>query len=369
MTRVLISGYYGFDNAGDDTVLYGIINSLKKQLPTIDIAVLSNKPKETEALFGIAAYNRWRFSEIIKQLKQSDLLLMGGGSLLQDATSPRSVIYYLGIVTIAKLLNKPVIFFAQGFGPISHQISKTLIRMVVNKVDVITVRDERSAEDMQQLGVTRPIQVTADPAVTIDPRHVDLTLGQKHLVVHPHKEQRSVAISIRPWKNEQAYKKEIAKMADELITKGWTVYFLPMQFPSDIAPSEDIRRHMKETGVVLLNEKMSFHEIISFIGNMDFVIGMRLHSIIIAAVLGIPCVGISYDPKIDRFLDRVGLDVAGKIQSLTYQELSETVNKNLNQLDDVKRNLEGHMQVLVQQAELSSQLAIDLLNQNQHRKM
>jgi polysaccharide pyruvyl transferase CsaB len=362
MTRVLISGYYGFDNAGDDTVLFGIINSLKQHMPKIDIAVLSNKPKETEDLFGVPAFNRWRFVEIWRQLHQSDMLLMGGGSLLQDATSPRSVMYYLGIVTMAKFLNKPVIFFAQGFGPITHPISKILIKSIVNKVDIITLRDQNSAEDMKKLGVNRPIHVTADPALTIRPSAVNPEISRKWLLAN---DKPSFAISIRKWKNEENFKQEIARMADEMVRKGWNVYFLPMQFPSDVSPSEDIMNLMQEQGAVLLNEKMNFHEIISFIGHMNFVLGMRLHSIIIAAVHNVPFVGISYDPKINRFLERVGMDSAGSIQTLSYPTLSEVVNQNLDRLDDAKLLLKSHMNGLVDEAEKSSLLAMELIKEKQ----
>ena len=360
MKKVLISGYYGFDNAGDDTVLFGIISSLRKHHPAVDIAVLSNKPRETTALFGIPAYNRWSFITILKQLKQADLLLMGGGSLLQDATSPRSVMYYLSIVTMAKLLKKPVIFFSQGFGPISHPISKLLIKKIVNKVDVITVRDEGSADDMRKLGVTRPIHITADPAITIRPADVDITLANRWLVGGSLK--KSIAISVRKWKNEENYKKVIAKMADEMIRKGWNVYFLPMQYPADVAPSHDIMRYMEETEAILLDQHMNFHEIISFIGNMDFVLGMRLHSIIIASVLGVPFVGVSYDPKIDRFIERVQMDSAGSIQTITYDTLSETVNRNLDNLPTIKERLGSSVNELINQADKSSHLAIKLLN-------
>lgn len=361
MSKVLISGYYGFDNAGDDTVLFGIIRSLQKLDPAIQISVLSNKPRETTALFGIPAYNRWRFSTIVQQLKQTDLLIMGGGSLLQDATSPRSVIYYLSIVTIAKLLNKPVIFYAQGFGPISHRFSKLLIRWIVNKVDVITVRDEGSAEDMKRLGVRRPIHISADPAIMIRPEDVDLDASRSRLLRNG---KKSLAISIRAWKNEQKYKKEIAKMADEMIEKGWNVYFLPMQYPADVPPSQDILHEMEQPGAIVINEQMNFHEIISFIGNMDFVIGMRLHSIILAAVMGVPFVGVSYDPKIDRFVERVKMDSAGSIQTLKYETLSQIVNRNLRAREEVAERLKKQVAELVVEAEQSGVLATKLLHKN-----
>ncbi|GEN35213.1 MULTISPECIES: polysaccharide pyruvyl transferase CsaB [Aneurinibacillus] len=370
MARILISGYYGFDNAGDDTVLYGIISSLTKHIPDAELAVLSNTPAETQALFGIPAFNRWRMSSIVNQLQKSDLLVMGGGSLLQDATSPRSVIYYLGIVMMAKMLGKPVIFYAQGIGPISKSISKQLIRMIVNRVDVITVRDEQSGEDLKSLGVHQaPIYVTADPAVTINPNQVDISFGQSIIRKYkPGSTKPVMAISVRAWKNEQDYKAVIAQFADEALRQGWEIFFLPMQNPADLAPSLDIIKQMKEPGAVVIEEKMNFKQIFSFIGASQFVLGMRLHSVILAAVMSIPFAGISYDPKMDRFVQRLGMRSAGHIKDLRYESLLANVEPVLNDLPGTREKIRRNIGALVHEAEKSSHLAVELLERSKRKK-
>jgi polysaccharide pyruvyl transferase CsaB len=250
MSRILISGYYGFNNAGDDVVLYGIISSLRREQPHISLSVLSNQPDRTAALFGIPAYNRWRLSTIVRELKRCDLLVMGGGTLMQDVTSPRSVLYYLGIVSIAKLLGKPVVFYAQGFGPILKSFSRRLIKQVVNRVDVITVRDYESGEDFKACGVTKaPVYVTADPALTIHPDDISDTRGQELLAeLFPDLSRPTVAISVRNWKQEERFKQSIAQAADFFVDKGWNVLFLPMHYPSDVAPSKEIIALMKQPG-------------------------------------------------------------------------------------------------------------------------
>jgi polysaccharide pyruvyl transferase CsaB len=370
MARILISGYYGFDNAGDDTVLYGIISSLTKHIPSAELAVLSNTPSETEELFGIPAFNRWRMSAIINQLQKSDLLVMGGGSLLQDATSPRSVIYYLGIVMMAKMLGKPVIFYAQGIGPISRGISKRLIRMIVNRVDIITVRDEQSGEDLKSFGVTQaPIYVTADPAVTINPGQIDISYGQRVIQKYkPGTTKPIMTISVRAWKNEQRYKETIAQFADEALRRGWEVFFLPMQNPADLAPSQDIVKLMREPGAVVIEEKMNFKQIFSFIGASGFVLGMRLHSVILAAVMNVPFAGISYDPKMDRFVQRLGMTSAGHINDLQYESLLENVEPLLRDLSGTRQKIKHHLGELVREAEKSSLLAVELLARSKQGK-
>ncbi|WCK53717.1 polysaccharide pyruvyl transferase CsaB [Aneurinibacillus sp. Ricciae_BoGa-3] len=366
MARILISGYYGFENAGDDTVLYGIISSLTRHIPGVQLAVLSNTPDETRKLFGIPAFNRWSLRAIISQLRNSDLLVMGGGSLLQDATSPRSVIYYLGIVGLAKLLGKPVIFYAQGIGPITRFISKQIIRLIVNRVDTITVRDEQSGEDLKSFGVKKvPIYVTADPAVTIPPDQVDISFGRDLIKQYrPNLKKPVMAISVRPWKNEQLYKEEIAKFADEAIRRGWEVFFLPMQHSADLAPSIDIKELMDEKDAVILEEKMNFKQIFSFLGACQFVLGMRLHSIILAAVMNIPFAAVSYDPKLDRFVQRLGMKSAGHIKDLQADALLANVEPLMNDLEGTRSLLAARIGTLVQEAEKSSLLAVELLKQD-----
>ena len=371
MVRILISGYYGFDNAGDDSVLYGIIWSLNKHIPGAELAVLSNKPAETQNLFGIPSYNRWKIGTIVQELKKCDLLIMGGGSLLQDATSPRSVLYYLGIVLMAKMLRKPVIFYAQGVGPITKEVSKKLVQVIVNKVDIITVRDKESEDDLRNLGVKKaPIYITADPAVMINQSHIDSTQGKDIILSYQQDGTRPImGISVRSWKNQQHFKDVIAQLADEYIGKGWDVFFLPMQNPSDLKPSQDILDLMKEKKhAYLIEERLTFHEIISFISSCDCILGMRLHSVILAAALDIPFVGISYDPKMERFVQRIGMETAGNIEDLDYEVMQQKVEIMLQNPERSKQEINKKMAILVEEAEKSSQLALQLLRKPEINK-
>lgn len=363
MSRILISGYYGFNNAGDDVVLYGIISSLKREQPNISLAVLSNQPDRTAELFGIEAYDRWNLGTIFRELKRSDMLVMGGGTLMQDVTSPRSVLYYLGIVMIAKLLGKPVVFYAQGFGPILKSLSRTMIKQVVNRVDVITVRDEESGEDFKACGVKRaPIHVTADPALTILPEQVSDVRGKELLRdLFSDPSRPLVAISVRDWKQEQDFKISIAKAADWFIEQGWNVLFLPMHFPSDLAPSRHIMEKMERQGAKLLDAHVSFHDIMSVLKQCDYVVGMRLHSLILACMLRIPFTGISYDPKIDRFVERAGMPNAGHITQLEADAFLSLLAERLAVLDQERESIAMHALLLEKEAAKSSELVLQAL--------
>lgn len=363
MPRILISGYYGFNNAGDDVVLYGIISSLRREQPNISLAVLSNQPERTTSLFGIPAFNRWRLASIVREVRRSDMLVMGGGTLMQDVTSPRSVLYYLGIVTIAKAFGKPVVFYAQGFGPITRPLSRFLINKVVNRVDVITVRDHESGEDFKRCGVTRaPIYVTADPALTILPEQIPDEPGRKyiqHLFSDPTKPL--LAISVRDWKQEKGFKQAVAQAADFFLEKGWNVLFLPMHIPSDIQPSRDILAMMKKNGAQVLDAPLTFHDIMSVLKHCDYVLGMRLHSLILACLLHVPFTGISYDPKIDRFVERAGMACAGHISELQGEELLSLLEERTSHLSRERQIVAERSQFLAREARKSAEWVLNTL--------
>ena len=122
--KIVLSGYYGFDNIGDEAVLFSIITALRKEIKDVHITVLSNNPDKTKALYGVESVNRWDIKAVARSIKESDLLISGGGSLLQDVTSSKTIPYYLAIVKIAQFYKKKVVFYSQGIGPVNKGISR-----------------------------------------------------------------------------------------------------------------------------------------------------------------------------------------------------------------------------------------------------
>lgn len=362
MTNILISGYYGFDNAGDDAVLYGIISSLRKIDPYVQIRVLSNQPEKTKELFNIPAANRWSYADIYREIKKSDLVILGGGTLLQDRTSPRSPLYYLGITMLAKLLKKPVFYYGQGFGPIVHKLSKRMIRMIVNRVDTITVRDQASGDEMRDYGVTKaPIHIAADPALTINPLEANTTEAESILQMYQVDLEQPIAfVSIRDWKQEKQFKKELAIACDQLVEKGWQVVFLPMQYPNDLSPSIDTIEQMKQKAV-LIDQPLNFKQIMSLIRLGDLMIGMRLHAIILAAIMTVPYVAFSYDPKIDRFVESMGKRIPAPIEKLRTEELINQIEQVTADLEAEKNELKEKIQPIIKKAFEPAELVFDIV--------
>ncbi|MGI6331721.1 MAG: polysaccharide pyruvyl transferase CsaB [Zhaonellaceae bacterium] len=362
--KIVLSGYYGFNNLGDEAVLYSILRTLRTAKPDIKFTVLSNDPAKTKKAYNVDAVNRWSIKEVIRALYQCDLLISGGGSLLQDTTSPKSLLYYLGVVFLAKLLRKKVIYYAQGIGPINTYLGQKLMPLVSNMVDVIAVRDQDSKDLLQKLNVQKPpIYVKADAVLGLYRKEIERKSGQDLLTrngIDLMNKKSMIGIAVREWQGFSGYLKVVARLADELIRKDYSVLLLPMHFPGDVTASREVVRLMEEEPV-LIKEPCSVIEMLGIVGELDLMIGMRLHSLIIAAVMGVPSVGISYDPKVDSFMKLTEQPVAGRVETLDYDVLAADVFKVLDNLEEVKSFLEERVSELRVEARDNACLALSLL--------
>lgn len=363
--QIVISGYYGFANAGDEAMLAAMIEALTELDPAMNIIVLSGNPSDTRQRHGVESVYRLNYPEIIRVLANSDLLISGGGSLLQDVTSDRSLYYYLSIMMLAKKLNTPVMLYAQGIGPVRGRLAQAAMRYIGNMVDMITVRDEGSREELRRLKVTRPpVHVTADPVLAMHP--VDREIGRAILRKHNLEGAAPIiGISVREWKDWEHYKTVMAKAADAIVEQfGARVVFIPMQCPEDFAAAKKIvERTTREVHV--LTEEYTTYELLSLVGNLDMLIGIRLHALIFAAVMHVPLAGISYDPKIDRFLECLGEQPVGTLKSITVETLIATVKELWAERRRPKRPWEERMNGLHEKAFRSAELALELIGKRQ----
>ncbi|MHB8158534.1 MAG: polysaccharide pyruvyl transferase CsaB, partial [Desulfocucumaceae bacterium] len=275
MPRVVISGYYGFKNNGDEAMLYAMLKALNEKIQGLVPVVLSKDPAETERFFGVRAVPRHDLGSILCEIRKADLLISGGGGLLQDVTGPNSILYYLGIVTLAKILKKPVLFYGQGIGPVKTPLGRTMMRLVANRVDLITVRDRESKKELLDLGVIKPrVEVTADPALGLDTGEIDPGMGYGLLSeagVPPG--GNLVGVSVRRWKGQGIYKESIARVCDDLIAGGSNVVFLPMHYPEDVAVSKEISSIMSRTPYII-ERQLNFKEMLSLMMQTRLIIGM-----------------------------------------------------------------------------------------------
>ena len=153
MKNILISGYYGFNNTGDEAMIETMSTLLAKR--DYGLIVLSSNPERTKELYNVQAYDRYKFFEIVKAIKKSDMVISGGGTLFQDITSKKSIWYYLGIVKLAQLLGKKVCVAYQGMGPLKTKLYRKMTKSILNKksVKLVALRDEHAIEFAKELGI------------------------------------------------------------------------------------------------------------------------------------------------------------------------------------------------------------------------
>lgn len=325
----MISGYYGFNNAGDEAMLTAILQSLRKNFNDLDITVISGNPARTAATMDVKAIPRFGFSKIIERLGRSDLLISGGGSLLQDVTSWKSMVYYLSIILIAVILRKKVFLYSQGIGPVRYRVIRILLKKVLNRgVAAITVRDKESKGFLERLGVKTKIYLTADAVLSLPP--VSPEDGRRILTEAGISfNKKIIGVSVRNWNSSTEWIKRFREYIHNFsMDRDCQYVFIPMQYPEDVSAADKIAREIPNC--YILNRSFTIKELLSLVSNMDVLIGMRLHALVFSAINHVPMIGISYDPKIDNFLSLIGKKAACSVSDFNADALAAATEHELN---------------------------------------
>ncbi|MGE5554093.1 MAG: polysaccharide pyruvyl transferase CsaB [Betaproteobacteria bacterium] len=362
MARVVVSGYYGFGNAGDEAVLAAIAQALRRHDPGGEIVVVSADPEETERVHGVKAISRANLGAVQGALSRADLLLSGGGSLLQDITSLRSLVYYLGVMALAQWRGVPVFFYAQGVGPLRRPLARWLVRRVAQGVAGITVRDEASAELLRQIGVRRPpIHVTADPVFAFVPDGV----GMEAATAAPEGEKPVFGFAFRPWRGEETWQPAVAQAAGELARRyGAEIRWLSFHPDRDLAVSRALQAECPAPSVVV-EPGQTPAEVFAQVAQCHLVVAARLHALIIGAVAGRPVVGVSYDPKVEALVAQLGQAPAGRLPGITAEELATAAAKAWEGREEAVARLAPRVAVLRERAEQTAELALACARQPQ----
>lgn len=309
--RVLISGYYGFGNVGDEAVLAALIGGLRERAPRIGLTVLSASPQQTTEQHDVRSVHRYDLFRVLTELDEAGVFICGGGTLFQDVTSARSFWYYCGLTALALLFGKKVMIFAQGFGPLRGRFRRAFARRVLDRAHLITLRDQGSYEELINLGVKNPnIHVTADPTFCLKelgPSEGRKLLGLEGVPVG----KRLVGVALRSLRNrwpgsEQEFVRLLAGLLDQLKVKhGFEPVFLLFKCPEDLSETKKVYDAMKERGHIVF-KILQPEEMLSLFSCFQFVVAMRLHALIFAAFSGVPFLALSYDPKVAAFAGSVG---------------------------------------------------------------
>ena len=359
---VILSGYYGFKNIGDDAMLQAIINNLRMYKNDIRIMVLSKKPLETKEIYNVDSINRINIFRIFRTMKYTKLFIYGGGNLIQDNTSTRSLVYYLSTIWLAKRLGLKVMFYANGFGPLKKSNNKRLTKKIMNQVDVITLREKLSMDELNNMCIDKPkIIITADPALTVDyieGEEIDEIFANENI----NTQGPFVGISVRKWQGFEKYEEVIARTADYMIEKyDIKPVFIPMHYPNDLYTIESVISKMKGKGYVIKN-KYSVPQTLGIIKRMEMLVGMRLHALIFATSMNIPVVGLVYEPKIEGFLQYANQSSAGDVMNLKYDNLKNIVDEVWNNRRNIEIQLKKDIVLLKERALKNAEIAVELIN-------
>ncbi len=361
MYDVMISGYYGFRNSGDDAILAAIIDNLRSIKNNIRIVVLSKTPEATAANYGVDSIDRFNLFKVIVTMRKTKLFLNGGGNLIQDVTSTRSLFYYLTTICLAKLLGLKVMLYANGIGPVAGPVNRYFTSKIINSVDVITLREATSSLELEAMGITKPrIVITADPALGLEPADLD---GTRQILAKEGipEEGPLVGFFIRKWEGYEVYSRIIARTADYLKEKyNAGALFVPLHFPADLSVAEDIASKTENAPFIIKNI-YSAGEILGIMQKMDLVLGMRLHALIYSVSLAVPVIGLIYDPKVQGFLEYVDQPSGGNVENLDFEKLKGLIDEIWSNKSEIAIKLAERNKVLKQKAYENAEIAIGLL--------
>jgi len=323
---VMLSGYYGYANSGDDALLEAVIGALRKEEDGLSILVLSKRPGEAVKDYNVFAVNRLNFFRIYKYMKKTRLFIYGGGSLIQDITSTQSLIYYTFLVHMAKFLGMRVMVYGNGIGPITKKRNVPMARRALDICDYISLRDPKSLEDIKELGVNNPnVIVSVDPVFSLEVEN-DVQKDEILRVEKIDEFKKYFVVSLRPWQyNEPGFTDKIAHVIDYTYSKyGAIPLFVPMHKMDFNIINETIRKITCEH--VILSKVYGVRPLISIISVAEFAMCMRLHTLIYAASTAIPVIGLVYDPKVASFIEYMNEDTYVDTSSIDLDALKGMID-------------------------------------------
>ena len=304
---VTVCGAYGKGNAGDDAILEAIVRELREVDADMPVCVLSRNPEATRLDYRVNSVFTFDIPAVLRAFSRSKLYINGGGSLIQDVTSSRSLWFYLWTLGTAKRMGLKVMMYGCGIGPLLRQKSECRAARVLNgSVDAITLRESDFRVLLESMGVTKPeVILAADPALTLRPapeEKLEPVLESLGLS----RDGDYLAVCVRPWTGFDA--DAVARAAEYAYAKyRWVPVLLPIELPRDAAACEAVEEKLT-CPYVRVDARYPAEVTIGLLSRMRGVLAMRLHALVFAAAAGVPAAGISYDVKVAGFLRYLGTE-------------------------------------------------------------
>jgi polysaccharide pyruvyl transferase CsaB len=359
-----ISGSYGGMNLGDEAILQVMLTELRRSLP-VEVTVFSRNPQDTLARHRVeraVPVRELSRGEVTPEIAPLDLFILGGGGIIYDAEAAD----YLREVAIAEELGVPVMVYAVSAGPLQDPEAQRLARTTLNRAEVITVRERPARRLLEQIGVTREIQVTADPALLLQPEPLPPNaiategLSGRHRLVGISVRERGAAA---PDMDERHYHTMLANAADYMIDRlDADLIFVPMERKVlDMQHSHAIIAQMAHADrAAVLKGEYTPGQILSLVGHFAFVVGMRLHFLMFAAMQQVPFVALPYASKVSGFLDALDIEMPPAKQ-VNAGQLIAYIDRSWDMRNAIQEKIGQALPSLQEQARRTSDIAAHLL--------
>ena len=354
---VLICGAYGKRNAGDDAILRAIVGQLRDIDPDLPIYALSRHPKETRLAYRIGSCHTFNVPRYLRIMRRSRLYISGGGTLIQNVTSGRSLLYYLSNISRAHAAGNHVMMYGCGIGPVTGKLSRRITARTIERcVDTITLRDADSAEELRRMGVQREdVHLTADPALLLEgPAPEKAAAIARELGVDP--DGRYVMFALRPWPGVEAHMEDFAAAAAHAHDLGYTPVLFSLE-PTRDAPVNRRLAELLPFDCIQVPGCGDADAILALIDRMQAVVSMRLHALIFAFGRSVPLAGVVYDPKVSGFLDYMGQKNYVNMEELSVPALTALLDTALHGASDPETRL--RMIALAEENKFYAQKALE----------
>ncbi len=339
---VTVCGAYGCGNIGDDAILEAIVGQMRSIDPDMPVRVLSRSPKATQKAYRVNSVYTFNIFAFSHSLMRSKLYINGGGSLIQDVTSRRSLWFYLYTIMLANLLGCRVMMYGCGIGPVTKGKNRAFAAWVMNRfVHVITLREDNSLEELKKMGVSRPnIHLAADPTLVL-PRADDAAVDSQMLLQGLPVRGRYICFAVRLWPGYEDKAAFFGQAADYAYHQyGLTPVFLPIEHVQDVAAARMAAQYVTCPHYII-EETGTARVAMGMLSRMQVLVAMRLHALVFAAAQGVPLVGAVYDYKVSAFLHYIGQDLYENLRDITFETLTGFIDTAVARSGDKQHMLDA----------------------------
>lgn len=335
--EISILGYYGVPNIGDEAILAGMLQKLRSTIPDASIKVSARDEDYVRRMHNVKTFPLDRMPSFLSVASDSDVVLIGGGGLLFD--TPFQVLpFWLGRVVAARSVGTPAVLYSVGVGPIEKRRSRRYLKLGLAYADTITVRDEFSADLLRKCGVKREVSILPDPALLLQPAAESRAKEILREEGVPEDGGQKIGISLRYWQafdesQQAAFAANVRKAMETLAGKSDVSFVMvPFQLPpalGDIDLMKEIAAGSAcEDRVHIIKGSYTPAEVKAVLGQMDLVLGMRLHSLIFSLTMGVPSIALSYTHKVRSMMETFGeVDYCLPVENLNSENIVELVSR------------------------------------------